>query len=318
MVMAPARLVRAAVAVLSLAPIHLAHEDGEGVPSSGEFQGIPACVEPGDEAAELRNCLFGMERILSTPTHRVPCYEYHRGTRSDDYHPATQAEENEEGSHMGWYFNTTTRKCVPVAPGECVACIPFVAESGCTDACGALESAEELELEREAEFEEEMLQTWEVVYHFSIAVYVCFALALLCDDFFVASLDIIILKMDLPPDVAGATLMAAGTSSPELFTASVGVFITHDPVGVGAVVGSTMFNTLCIVGGSAIACGHVVPLDGRIFYRDGLSYAFAIVILYFVLFDGELTPLESWLLLAGYTGYVVLCTVYGAMTSRWW
>ena len=104
----------------------------------------------------------------------------------------------------------------------------------------------------------------------------------------------------------------------ELFTASVGVFITHDPVGVGAVVGSTMFNTLCIVGGSAIACGHVVPLDGRIFYRDGLSYAFAIVILYFVLFDGELTPLESWLLLAGYTGYVVLCTVYGAMTSRWW
>ena len=69
--------------------VQLAHEeDGEGVLSSGEFQGIPACVEPGDEAAELRNCLFGMERILSTPTHRVPCYEYHRGTRSDDYHPA--------------------------------------------------------------------------------------------------------------------------------------------------------------------------------------------------------------------------------------
>ena len=190
--MAPARLVRAVAAVLSLAPVQLAQEGGEGghVPSSGEFQGIPACVEPGDEAAELRNCLFGMERILSTPTHRVPCYEYHRGTRSDDYHPATQEEENEEGSHMGWYFNATTRKCVPVAPGECVACIPFVAESGCTDACGALESAEELELEREAEFEEEMLETWEVVYHFSIAVYVCFALALLCDDFFVASLDV--------------------------------------------------------------------------------------------------------------------------------
>ena len=40
-----------------------------------------------------------------------------------------------------------------------------------------------------------------------------------------------------------------------------------------------MFNTLCIVGGSAIACGKLVALDNRIFYRDGCSYAFAILVL---------------------------------------
>ena len=74
--------------------------------------------------------------------------------------------------------------------------------------------------------------------------YVCYALALLCEDFFVHALDIIVEKLGLPPDVAGATFMAAGSSAPELFVSAAGVFITHDPVGVGACAGSTMFNTM--------------------------------------------------------------------------
>jgi len=97
---------------------------------------------------------------------------------------------------------------------------------------------------------------------------VCYALALLCEDFFVHALvshhdiagiwvaffrecqqyrcgqDIIVEKLGLPPDVAGATFMAAGSSAPELFVSAAGVFITHDPVGVGACAGSTMFNTM--------------------------------------------------------------------------
>lgn len=44
------------------------------------------------------------------------------------------------------------------------------------------------------------------------------ALALVCDHFFVPSLDVIIEKFGISPDVAGATLMAAGGSAPELFT----------------------------------------------------------------------------------------------------
>ena len=59
-------------------------------------------------------------------------------------------------------------------------------------------------------------------------VYMCFALALLCEDFFVSALEIIIEKLGLPPDVAGATFMAAGSSSPELFVATVAVFFLPD------------------------------------------------------------------------------------------
>ncbi len=47
------------------------------------------------------------------------------------------------------------------------------------------------------------------------------ALAIVCDEFFVPSLDVIIEKLGCSEDVAGATFMAAGGSAPELFTSAV-------------------------------------------------------------------------------------------------
>ena len=62
------------------------------------------------------------------------------------------------------------------------------------------------------------------------------ALAIICDDFFVPSLEAISEKLDLSEDVAGATFMAAGSSAPELFTSIAGVTVQSD-VGVGTIVG---------------------------------------------------------------------------------
>lgn len=61
-------------------------------------------------------------------------------------------------------------------------------------------------------------------------------LALICDDFFVPSLEAISDKLDLSEDVAGATFMAAGSSAPELFTSVAGVGVESD-VGIGTIVG---------------------------------------------------------------------------------
>ena len=46
--------------------------------------------------------------------------------------------------------------------------------------------------------------------HILIAVYLIVALGTICDDFFVPVLEIICDKLNLKPDVAGATFMAAG------------------------------------------------------------------------------------------------------------
>ena len=51
------------------------------------------------------------------------------------------------------------------------------------------------------------------------------ALAIVCDEFFVPALEMIGETLEISDDVAGATLMAAGGSAPELFTSFLGKLI---------------------------------------------------------------------------------------------
>ncbi|XP_009704803.1 PREDICTED: sodium/potassium/calcium exchanger 3-like, partial [Cariama cristata] len=95
-----------------------------------------------------------------------------------------------------------------------------------------------------------------VVLHVLCAVYMFYALAIVCDDFFVPSLEKICERLHLSEDVAGATFMAAGSSAPELFTSVIGVFITKGDVGVGTIVGSAVFNILCIIGVCGLFAGQ--------------------------------------------------------------
>ncbi|KAF3850054.1 hypothetical protein F7725_019773 [Dissostichus mawsoni] len=79
----------------------------------------------------------------------------------------------------------------------------------------------------------------------------------------------ILAKLDLSEDVAGATFMAAGSSAPELFASVIGVFITHGDVGVGTIVGSAVFNILCIIGVCGIFAGQFI-YDEKIVWWESL------------------------------------------------
>ena len=95
------------------------------------------------------------------------------------------------------------------------------------------------------------------------SVYMFWALAIVCDDYFVPSLDEIIEELKLSPDVAGATFMAAGSSAPELFTSLMGVFAVQNDVGIGTIVGSAVFNLCCIIGGTALFTPTALTIDSR-------------------------------------------------------
>ncbi|KAJ0061185.1 hypothetical protein NL108_010484, partial [Boleophthalmus pectinirostris] len=86
-------------------------------------------------------------------------------------------------------------------------------------------------------------------------------------------------KLDLSEDVAGATFMAAGSSAPELFASVIGVFITHGDVGVGTIVGSAVFNILCIIGVCGIFAGQVVMLTFWAVFRDSFYYILSVIAL---------------------------------------
>jgi Ca2+/Na+ antiporter len=59
--------------------------------------------------------------------------------------------------------------------------------------------------------------------------------ATVTEERFVPALNVIAYEYNIPSDIAGATLMAAGASSPELFSSLVALFITHSALGLGTV-----------------------------------------------------------------------------------
>uniref|UniRef100_A0A8B9LKE5 Solute carrier family 24 member 4 n=1 Tax=Astyanax mexicanus TaxID=7994 RepID=A0A8B9LKE5_ASTMX len=135
-----------------------------------------------------------------------------------------------------------------------------------------------------------------VLLHILAALYMFLALAIVCDDYFVTSLEKLCEKLDLSEDVAGATFMAAGSSAPELFASVIGVFITHGDVGVGTIVGSAVFNILCIIGVCGIFAGQVVLLTWWAVFRDSLYYTFSVVALIAFIYDEKIVWWESLVL----------------------
>ena len=120
-------------------------------------------------------------------------------------------------------------------------------------------------------------------------LYLFIALAIIADDFFCPSLDVIADWLKLSPDVSGATLMAAGSSAPELFTSAVGTFLRSD-VGFGTIVGSAVFNLLFVVGVCILATTVPLNLTWWPLMRDSSFYILTLLIL--AVFFGVNTPQE--------------------------
>lgn len=74
------------------------------------------------------------------------------------------------------------------------------------------------------------------------------ALLIMAGSLVVSGAQTIAAGFGIPPYLIGATLVALGTSMPELATTLVAVFRGHDDVGVGTLLGSNVFNALLIVG----------------------------------------------------------------------
>ncbi|XP_075902249.1 sodium/potassium/calcium exchanger 3-like [Nelusetta ayraudi] len=142
--------------------------------------------------------------------------------------------------------------------------------------------------------------------HVLCAVYMFYALALVCDDYFVPSLEKICERLHLSEDVAGATFMAAGSSAPELFTSVIGVFITKGDVGVGTIVGSAVFNILCIIGVCGIFAVQAIRLSCWPLLRDSTYYTLSISALIVFIYDEKVVWWEALTLILMYFVYILI------------
>jgi len=144
-------------------------------------------------------------------------------------------------------------------------------------------------------------------------LYTFLALAIVCDEYFVPALEEMSgeNQLNLSLDIAGATLMAAGGSAPELFTSLIGTF-NQSSLGFGAIVGSAVFNVLFVIGMCSLLSKEVLQLTWWPLARDSSYYAVSLLTL--AIFVGVNSPgvVELWeaiVLFVMYFGYVGVMAV---------
>lgn len=118
------------------------------------------------------------------------------------------------------------------------------------------------------------------------------------------------LRFGITPLVVGLTVVAFGTSSPELVVSLKAALGGNGPVALGNVIGSNIANLGLIVGVSAAL--SPLAVDRRLLTRDMPVMIGAMLLLGLFLADGMLSTVEGAVLTVG----IVLYTVWGVMSSR--
>jgi len=149
-------------------------------------------------------------------------------------------------------------------------------------------------------------------------MYVFIALAIVCDEFFVPALEVIADKLSITPDVAGATLMAAGGSAPELFTNIFATFEESD-AGFGTIIGSAVFNVLFVIGMCAMFSEDCLHLTWWPLARDCIFYTLGLVVVALFIGATSSNEIELWealVLFAMYFLYILLM-YYNQSLNLW-
>ncbi|CAK1541193.1 unnamed protein product [Leptosia nina] len=154
-----------------------------------------------------------------------------------------------------------------------------------------------------------------LIIHILVAVFTFIGLAIVCDEYFVCSLDRICEELKLTPDVAGATFMAAGSSAPELATVVIGVFCAQDDIGVSGVIGSAVFNIMFVISVCALCAGTVSHLNWWPLCRDCFFYAISILVMLCTIANNYVSWPEALFMLIMYGVYCVALRFNNALEA---
>eukprot|EP00927_Polykrikos_kofoidii_P082775 TRINITY_DN8319_c0_g1_i1.p1 TRINITY_DN8319_c0_g1~~TRINITY_DN8319_c0_g1_i1.p1 ORF type:complete len:811 (+),score=115.74 TRINITY_DN8319_c0_g1_i1:296-2434(+) len=148
---------------------------------------------------------------------------------------------------------------------------------------------------------------WALLLYLPGMFYMFIAIAIVCDEFFVPSLEMFVDHYEISHDVAGATFMAAGGSMPELFMSFIATFDESD-VGMSTIVGSAVFNVLFVIAVCAMASDEPLKLTWWPLARDCTFYLLGLCLV--VLFFKGISPqrIEIWEALLLFGWYLCYCS----------
>jgi len=105
--------------------------------------------------------------------------------------------------------------------------------------------------------------------------------------------------------IISLTIVAVGTSLPELVTSITAIVKKNDDMAIGNIIGSNIFNICLILGVSALARPMVYS---PVFNRDIYLLAFGTLLLLLAMFTGKKRIIDRWeaaIFVSVYAGYVV-------------
>ena len=114
--------------------------------------------------------------------------------------------------------------------------------------------------------------------------------------------------MGISEAVIGLTIVAAGTSLPELATSLVAALKGENDIAIGNIVGSNIFNVFCILG--------IVPVISPLMGQSirGLDFAVMLgtsgALFLFGMFGKRLTRIQGASLLFAYIAYIAYLIMY--------
>ena len=118
-------------------------------------------------------------------------------------------------------------------------------------------------------------------------------------------------ELGISERIIGLTIIAAGTSLPELATSAVAAYRRNSDIAVGNVVGSNIFNILFVLSASAF----VNPLPYKLSFNTDITVLIgATMLLLFFTYTGKKAVIdrrEGFLLMLGYIGYTVFLVLAG-------
>jgi cation:H+ antiporter len=118
-------------------------------------------------------------------------------------------------------------------------------------------------------------------------------------DWFVESSERIALALKISPFIVGVTIVAIGTSFPELASCVVAVLKGKSEIVMANVVGSNIANILLIVGGAAIVARTLIVRKSLI-DLDAPLLAVSTALLFLIALDGKISLFEGVLLLLAF------------------
>lgn len=136
-------------------------------------------------------------------------------------------------------------------------------------------------------------------------IYVFMCIREICSQCFLPTIDFIIARYSIKPEVAGSTLLAMGGSAPEIFIMFFGTFLAESAIGHSTILGSGAINGMLLVGLCGLSTSSMVDLQWWVVVRDSIFNILLLGLLIVFTFNLSVEWYEGLILLSCYILYAI-------------